>query len=195
MSISHLEDSVCCRVGIILKIQWISIRKISSVTVKPQGHKYQHNQSSFWHCSELFRGSRAPMKTDDSYEPSPVAAPEFLCRKVLGAGTYWVWERDGPALGRSDEWPNYPNYPKLPLGTNTGPSPTKTYIFSKIAKQFQGVHGPLRSPTLKGRSTLNKQVVPVIQRAKRSPLRAHYALQWQLHVISAAKRMVFVPFP
>lgn len=134
MSLSHLEDYVCYRIEIIFKMQWILIRKKSSFTVKLHEHKYQHNQSSFWHCSELFRGSRAPMKTDDSYEPSSVAAPEFLCRKVLGAGTYWVWERDGPALGRSDEWLNDPNYP---LASILVLYPQKRTYFQKLLTNFK----------------------------------------------------------
>lgn len=57
---------------------------------------------------------------------------------------------------------NYPLAPTLALYA-------KKYIFLKCSKQFQGVHRTLRNPAPKSRSTLSKQVVPAIRRAKCSP--------------------------
>lgn len=76
------------------------------------------------------------------------------------------------------------------------PFTQKKYIFLKCSKQFQGVHGPLRNPTPKSRSTLSKHVVPAIRRAKCSPLRARYHIAMAAARNFTGKKGSFVsPFP
>lgn len=139
-------------------MQGMSIRKKSSFTVKP------HQDRALFETVLNFLG-----------------AQDHHWKLVLGAATYWGWgwwADLGAGWGSlMNDWRtlNYPLAPTLALYA-------KKYIFLKCSKQFQGVHRPLRNPTPKSRSTLSKQVVPAIRRAKCSPLRARY------HIAMAAAR-------
>lgn len=155
-------------------MQGMSVRKKSSFTVKPH-----QDRALFETVLNFLEGQGHPWKRVLS--ANFLGAQDHHWKLVLGAATYWGWgwwADLGAGWGSlMNDWRtlNYPLAPTLALYA-------KKYIFLKCSKQFQGVHRPLRNPTPKSRSTLSKQVVPAIRRAKCSPLRARY------HIAMAAAR-------
>lgn len=106
-SISHLKGYACHGTVIILKIPWMLIREVPlELPSATQIAKILIIGALFEQVLNFLGGERHLWKSDYSYEPSSVAAPEFLGRTVLGAETYWRPVSGGPALklaGQSDE--------------------------------------------------------------------------------------------